>query len=373
MRKTIYQSLLVMLFTPLTLEAKVTDIVNQVCNKNIVILAELPSHGELRTFQTKADLVQRLVLECGFNKIHFEAPIYEFIELQLLTTNNQASPKHLDDALGGFWTPTELEAWRKWLFAQAQTNQLKLVGLDDQISASSHLTRKQLPELFQKHLPQASLKKCQTVLKRDLFWLYDANNPYNKEAHKKVLQCVKSAKNFATSTNNGVTKDSTDSVKLKNLENLYLRSINSKKNNNRDQRMYKNFKWHHEAEDKHIIWTSTVHATKQAITSSYTPLGTYLNQEYQNQLAVIGFTAYTGMSSRAGNKPQVIETAPDDSLEALIVNTKDDMMYLNNTTLKEKKLMKSRLHGSFTQENWHQLYDGVILFRNERAPTFNKK
>ena len=83
MRKTIYQSLLVMLFTPLTLEAKVTDIVNQVCNKNIVILAELPSHGELRTFQTKADLVQRLVLECGFNKIHFEAPIYEFIELQL--------------------------------------------------------------------------------------------------------------------------------------------------------------------------------------------------------------------------------------------------------------------------------------------------
>ncbi len=370
MRNAELKFFLALLISSFNSQAEVDPIVKLSCDKKIVILAELPSHGEAKTFETKAEIVKKLVQECGFNKIHFEAPIYEFIELQQLLKNNRSKVKNLDDALGGFWVPKELDGWRGWLFDQAKAGHVIVTGLDDQISASSHQTRIKLPSIFKKHLSKKEYEHCQTILKRDLFWLYDDKHPYSSAAQQDLLQCIQKVKSLVIQNKIPETKMSTQNVILKNLENLYLRTSGSDLMKSRDHSMYENFKWHTKKQDKHIIWTATVHAAKKPFKEGHTPLGTYLNNDYNKQLAVIGFTAYSGMSSMAGNKPQPLKPAPTGSLEATILQTSDDIMYLNRDALKEKKLSSSRLHGSFSQENWHQLYDGVVIFRKELAPTF---
>ena len=53
-----------------------------VCSKRIVLLGELPEHGEARGFGVKARVVERLVARCGFRAVLFEAGNYDFFGLE---------------------------------------------------------------------------------------------------------------------------------------------------------------------------------------------------------------------------------------------------------------------------------------------------
>ena len=103
-------------------------LVKTVCERQIVVLGELPSHGEGRTFQAKASIVRRLVEECGFNALLFESPIYDFLGLQDAITKGQATLSQLDRAIGRFWLTRELSDWRQWLFQQTTNGALVLAA-----------------------------------------------------------------------------------------------------------------------------------------------------------------------------------------------------------------------------------------------------
>src|SRR5215471_17171255 len=60
----------------------VEGVVNAVCQKQIVLLGELPTHGEAHTFDAKSKIADRLIARCGFTAMLFEAPIYDFIGLE---------------------------------------------------------------------------------------------------------------------------------------------------------------------------------------------------------------------------------------------------------------------------------------------------
>ncbi len=370
MKKYPLLNLLLLIFA--TKSFAVTDqIVADVCEKDVVMLAELPSHGESLTFQTKAAVVEQLVKKCSFDHIYFEAPFYEFLAYNHAIKNKQAIAENLNGAMGGFWLTEELAEWRSWLYDQSLKGHIHLPGLDDQISASSRLTKDELPRLYQLYLPADQQEQCTETLVRDLFWQYNESNPYGAEANQELLRCAQAAKSAADE--NQATKDPIHRALLDNLLNLYLRTNGDSKAVKRDQKMYDNFIWHVQQKNqkaKHIIWTATVHAAKKGFSPIFKPLGTYLNQIYGDQLGVIGFTAYSGQSSMAGNKPQIFAPAPPDSLEASILNTKGGAIYLNNKALIDYQMKSSRIHGRFSQENWHELYDGVVIFREELAPTF---
>ena len=112
----------------------------RLCKKQIVVLGELPSHGEARAFQAKARIVQRLVEDCGFDAVLFESPIYDFLEFQRAAAAGSATPAQLDRSIGRFWLTRELAEWRQWLFQRAR-NALVLGGLDDQVSVTSDYAR----------------------------------------------------------------------------------------------------------------------------------------------------------------------------------------------------------------------------------------
>ena len=61
-----------------SLTSIITQVSDSVCGKEVVLLGELPSHGEARAFQIKAGIVER----CGFDAVFFEAPVYDFLGFQ---------------------------------------------------------------------------------------------------------------------------------------------------------------------------------------------------------------------------------------------------------------------------------------------------
>ena len=118
-----------------------------VCSKRVVLLGELPSHGEARGFGVKARVVERLVADCGFRAVLFEAGSYDFIGLEATIAGasraaaGTARPDSLEIALaraiGGLWWTRELAGWRRWLALEAAAGRVTVGGLDDQTGATA--------------------------------------------------------------------------------------------------------------------------------------------------------------------------------------------------------------------------------------------
>src|SRR5688572_17736004 len=117
-------------------DAEIKPIADIACKSDVVLLGELPSHGEAGAFGIKARIVQDLVQHCGFDAVLFEAPIYDFVGFQDALQRGTAQQAQLDNAIGRFWLTRELASFRQWLFDQAATSHLVVGGFDDLLSAT---------------------------------------------------------------------------------------------------------------------------------------------------------------------------------------------------------------------------------------------
>ena len=128
-----------------TAQSIVDGVVNAVCQKQIVLLGELPTHGEAHTFDAKSKIANRLIAQCGFTAILFEAAIYDFIGVERAAETRTATPEQLDNAIGRFWWTRELTPWRRALFEAATRPEVKnsvvVGGLDDR--SEHHLSLRQ--------------------------------------------------------------------------------------------------------------------------------------------------------------------------------------------------------------------------------------
>ncbi|NOX68070.1 MAG: erythromycin esterase family protein [Gammaproteobacteria bacterium] len=351
------------------------QIMNLVCDKQVVVLGELPSHGEARGFQLKARIVERLVNRCGFDAVLFEAPIYDFLGFQEAVAEDRAAPAQLNRAIGGFWTSRELSDWRQWLFDQATNGQLLIGGLDDQVSASSDYARATLPGLVAAHLPAEYAAECEQKIERNLFWRYDAAQPFDDEELVALQRCAHlAADSIATKSEHGI--GSPRQVMIENLPGFYDRWNNPPEVLDRDEAMYRNFRWHRKhmpADSKFVIWTATVHAARQQQGLKHKPLGSWLSDQWGDRLAAIGLTAFAGQSSMAGMKSKPLPEAPPGSLEDLATEAGTDWAYLDASALREIGIAQSRLFGRFTTADWSVYFDGVLVTRTEVAPVFEPR
>jgi erythromycin esterase-like protein len=341
-----------------------------VCEKQVVVLGELPTHGEALGFQAKADIVQYLAEQCRFNTVFFEAPMYDFIGFQQALADDKAQQQQLNQAIGGFWQTQELAPWRQWLFNQAVKGKLNLAGLDDQVSASSVHARIILPHLLGSMAATENKATCQAALERNLHWRYDDQNQYGPAEMDLLQLCTQQAIDKLKNTPNAELSEQKMAV---NLANLYARNNQAPNALTRDESMYHNFKWQHQnlpKDSKVIIWTATVHAARQQGDLKRKPMGVWLAEQWQNNMAVIGFTAYQGESSMAGMTIKAITAAPENSLEAKVTSDATDWVYLSAKDLSELGKISARLYGKFMTVNWHESFDGVVVFRQEQAPTF---
>ena len=97
--------------------AELDRAVHALCSKQVVLLGEDASHASATTIAVKAQLVERLVRECGFRGVVFESQFYDMLDFQQAITAGSARPNQLADGIGALWSRYAAFApLQRWLF-----------------------------------------------------------------------------------------------------------------------------------------------------------------------------------------------------------------------------------------------------------------
>ena len=353
----------------------VASVADAVCGSQVVILGELPSHGEARAFEAKAKIVQRLIDRCGFGALLFEAPIYDFLGFEEREEQHGGTGPELDRAIGRFWWTRELTDWRRWLFRRATERGLVLGGLDDQVSITSDYARATLPSLVAASSSAEAASECEQTVTRHLYWQYNAGTPFDEPEQIRLQRCVREAAD-ALAVRAGGNRFTPEQAMLENLANYVDRQRGAPASLDRDEAMYRNTLWHIErmpAASKVIIWTATVHASRKQGSLPHQPLGSRLAARWGRGLASVGFTALSGWSSMAGQPRKQLPAAPPGSLEARALEGSASSVFVNASALRKIGQAPSRLLGRFTEADWSACFDGVVVIREEAAPVFDHR
>jgi len=347
----------------------VDGVVDAMCQKQIVLLGELPTHGEANAFDAKARIADRLMTQCGFTAILFEAPIYDFIGLERAADAHSASPEQLNNAIGRFWWTRELTPWRRSLFEAATRRRLVVGGLDDQVSITSHYAVATLPELIGAASPERIAAECRQAVERHVSWTYDAGHPFGERAQRTLQQCARRA---ASAEPASASLDAADHVMLESFAR-YADRLQEGTASGRDESMYRNLLWYLDrlpAGSRVVVWTATVHAARQRGALPEMPLGARVAERWGDRVGIVGFTASAGYTSRAGRPASPLADAPPESLEATA--TRDSAWALvTSERLRTMGAVSSRLFGKFITATWSDYFDEVVVIRQEIAPTFD--
>lgn len=376
-----------------------------VCSKRVVLLGELNSHGEARGFGVKARIVERLVARCGFRAVLFEAGSYDFFGLERAIAAAHRAPDGpvtaaadagrtdslelaLARAIGGLWWTQELAGWRRWLVQEAVAGRVAIGGLDDQAaSATARYARAALPGLVGAAVPPARRAECQEAVARHLAWSYTATLRYDSTERTRLADCARLAADRAPAarppTAQASGRRTPDEVMLDNLASYFARERGAAGAPDRDLVMAQNLAWWSARlprDARIVVWTATTHAARAPGAPPVRPLGVpplgeRLAERWGDQLAVIGFTALGGQGARARQPSQPLAPLPPHSLEAraLAAGAAGDVAgwaYLDRAALRSLGAVSSRLFGKVTTTDWSTAFDGVLVIRDEAAPTF---
>jgi len=353
----------------LTPQSIVDGVVKAVCTKQIVLLGEAPTHGEALGFDAKAKIADRLIAQCGFTAILFEAPVYDFIGFDRAVQARAATQDQLDNAIGRFWWTRELTPWRRALFEAATQRRVTVGGLDDQVSITSRYAVAELPRLIAAASSDTTATPCRDTVSRNLSYTYDAKTPFDEAEQIRLQTCARNAANAAAATR---SIDASDRIMLESFAR-YADRQHVGVTSSRDESMYRNLAWYLEqipANSRVIVWTATVHAARQRGSLADVPLGARVVERWGDRVGTVGFTAYAGFTSRAGRPASRIADAPADSLEAT-TTSQSDWVLLGSEQLRAIGRISSRLLGKFVTDTWSDYFDAVVVIRQEIAPTFD--
>jgi erythromycin esterase-like protein len=283
-----------------------------------------------------------------------------------------AVASQLDRAIGRFWRTRELTGWRRWLFRRATEGGLVLGGLDDQVSVTSDYARATLPSLVAASSPPRDASECEEAVARHLHWRYSTSRPFDEPEKIRLQHCVREAADAVIRAEGD--RGTPEQAMLESFAGYVDRQRGVPAAVDRDEAMSRNALWYlgrMPAGSKVIIWTATVHAARRQGQLPQQPLGARLAVRWEERLAAIGFTAYAGFSSMAGQPSKPLPEAPPGSLEARATRGNVPWAFLDASALRSLGPAPSRLLGSFTAADWSTYFDGVVVIREEVAPVFD--
>lgn len=359
---------------PAHADAGIVDaVVADACARRIVLLGELGTHGEARAHAAKAEAARRLVEECGFDTILFEAPMHEFSALEASGGDGGPSQAALDDAIGGFWRTAELAPWRAWLRGRVASGRLYIGGIDDQVAATSNLTEASMPAVVASTLADADGAACSDSVARHLAWGYDASHPFDAAEKARLYGCARRARDALAERD----PSSPAAASLAAFAAYVGRQAGDADARTRSASMHALLEWHRlrrGTAPRVVVWTATPHAARgEGSGRGGQPLGSRLATAHGDALWSIGFSALGGRSLQAGVTARVLEPMPPDSLEARALADGRGAAYLAGEALHAVDGTPSRLFGPTRAAAWSREFDAVIVFREEVQPTFPAK
>ncbi len=334
------------------------------------------SHGDGATFAFKAALIRRLVTECGYDAVLFEASHYDFVELmRRLRAREEATPAMLASAIGGIWNHyAELTPLIGFLFERARAGRLTLGGLDDQLgSAGAFFSNDEMLVRLTARLPDHARQRCRGLLNRRIDSGYPRAAPANTEMRAGLLSCSEAMARTA--------RGEEEAQFVRNIARLIDRDLSDQVTfvRRRDESMYRNLRWYRARLGplaKIVIWAQNAHVARDASTSAAFPtggsLGFYVHRDYGRRAFALGFSAYGGAwRSVFSRDDEPIAPAPPGTLEALaMAGGAEDSVYRDSAWLARIGRVPGRPF--FYHEapaDWARVFDGMVVFRAERAPT----
>jgi len=364
--------------------------VHALCGKSVALLGESPVHGFGKTLEFKVELVRRLVDECHYNAFFIESGIYDFLNIQKrLNSGQEVSEPMISAAIGGLWATHEVQPLIPFLLDRAKEGRLSLGGLDDQLGKGTYAQSEMASDLVE-DLQGDEKARCLAILQRHALWRYTDDFPYGPKDKALILGCLDSIET-------GLTKAPSSAAPLRDY---YTEMVESLKRllawdfrqdvpksvdesildrNDRDHWMYVNFRWllsRLPAHSKVIVWAANVHVAKDLSgvpeERGLVPLGSYIRRDFKDRAFALGFSAYSGSYAFVGQPVRQLSAAPDTSLEGRsFANRDSDTVYISLEQLRKFGSIGARPLGiSFKTARWDNVLDGVVIFREERAPEY---
>lgn len=349
-------------------------LVQDLCQRRIVLLGEDSGHGAGTTLAVKSELVRRLVDQCRFQAVAFESPVYDFLDYEARIASSTATPAHLSDALGGLWSTTaEIEPLIEYLHKRARNDEISLLGLDIQLAgATQAYAQRTLPTALAAALPHGTQRDaCAAEIGRLTRWDYDAAHPNTKETAERLGQCATTIHTAASEQG-----DARTAWMAHNLQE-YLR-MQAGNLDARDRAMQANLEWHlarKPAMEKVIVWVGAIHAGRAPLHDEpdRKRLGTLLASSGKSQMASIAFTAVAGDHGRQGKTPLALPAPEPGALEDVFAPPPGrHYRYVPREELAQAGTSAGRAirYSRAQTEDWSELFDGIVVLDFERPPTF---
>ena len=362
-------------YTPALMDTAVAE----TCGHSLVLFGE-NTHADGTTLAFKSELAERLIKECGFNTVLFEAGIYDFLVLQMTADENKPVTREMIASSIG-WIRSRFGETQPLIdtLYEAQENGLYLGGLDDQLgSRGAFYSLEQLPIDLAAFLPVADRRRCQQMMRARIWYDFPEDAPYTEAGKQTILACLSGIEQ--TLSQKKSDRNTAFSTMAASFRRLLSRDF---KNQNayvagRDRSMFVAFETlasNRLAQGhKVIVWSTNSHIARQSKDiAGYDQgpnLGELIARTHGDKLYALGFTA-NGGSFLWGREERPVPKGAPQSLEASahtgktqtagFINTKE----LTNFGKAEGSLFK---HQAQTRE-WHRLFDGIVVFETEQPPT----
>jgi len=354
------------------------------CRTQVAMLGESATHGDGHTLAFKVALLERLVDQCGFGSVFFEANHDEFIHLNKRLREGQAiTPEDLLSAVGGLWEfYHEFQPLASFLVTRAQTGRVFLGGLDDQLGqfGQNYANVEMVAELTDL-LSQPERQSCSTALRKRIYYDYSQAAPYSKLDRSQIDTCLLRIQ--AASAANQATKGEDKEEQLEMIsaaQRWVSRDFSSDAENmvHRDRSMFQNFEWLQSRLPKGhkvIVWAATVHIAKQGDPTwgdhSGTNFGSLVHRAYGDHAYSLGFSALTGSFRQGKGNFAVMPPAPSDSVEAhALQDSSASASYVGSPQLAGTGTIPGAFfRHSYQTLPWSSFLDGAIVFQSEYPPS----
>lgn len=353
-------------------EKALAEAVRDLCGKQVVLLGEGPTHGDGKTEEFKVALVEKLIRQCGFTVIVFEASHYEFLYLDRIRKSGQSVGEgQIAAAVGGLWRfDREFQPLLPVLADGFNAGLLHLGGLDDQLGGfGQDFSNKQLSEELTGELSSDRRSACREGLHHRIYQDYPTGNAYSPKGKAMLLLCLAQAEK--------TLQDSEQRQMLGSVGRWVERDLldDDEMIRGRERSMFENFRWltaRHPRSAKIIVWGATVHLAKDASAtslSSFANLGSRIHAVYGNAAYSIGFSALEG-DYRVGRRGRVqLPAAPAGSLEARVIaeaGVDQDAVYVESSRLGGfGRIQAAAFRHAYQEIDWSRALDGLVVFRRE--------
>ena len=365
-------------------------IVHELCGKDVALLGESPLHGFGKTLQFKVGLVRQLVDECHYNALFMESGVYDFLNIQKKVKSGQdVTESMIAAAIGGLWATGEVQPLIPFLRDKVRTGNFTVGGLDDQLGRGTYAQRDMSSGLVE-YLPGEEKARCLAILRKHALWQYSADAPYSPNDKALILGCLEGIEPRLSQVqaSEAPWRDY-DRAMIESLKRSFARDFRRDlpkganerilDENDRNRSMYLNFRWllsRLPGHSKVIVWAATTHLAKDLRgvggLDGVVSLGSYIRRDFKGRAFALGFSAYSGSYAMAGQPVRQLSVAPGASLEQRAFAARDsDTVYLSRRDLRKFGSIAARPLGpSFQTARWNEVLDGLLVFREERAPEF---